>query len=282
VNNITDKFPVLTFIGPTNAGKSTLLNKIFKKKISIVSNKVQTTNFNLSALKHYNGKDIKIIDTPGLYYKNKNPNILNNIKEAIDLSDLIIVIIDISIPNYYEEIVKKLILKKKQKKILVINKIDKVEKTVVYKKVLELKFKSIFDDIFYISAIKDIGVSYFLDAILKNFNNLKEKKKNFQFIKNKTNISKDLFISELTREAIFKYINKEIPYKTEIKTNIVQNFSNHLIIKQTILVNSENHKKIVIGKDAKKIKQISMYSKNQIAKLFKKKISLFINVEQSK
>jgi len=121
-----------------------------------------------------------------------------------------------------------------------------------------------------------------LDTILKNFNNLKEKKKNFHFLKNKTNISKDLFISELTREAIFKYTNKEIPYKTEIKTNIVQNFSNHLIIKQIILVNSENHKKIIIGKDAKKIKQISMYSKNQIAKLFKKKISLFINVEQSK
>ncbi len=95
------------------------------------------------------------------------------------LSDLIIVIIDISIPNYYEEIIKKLIFKKKQKKILVINKIDKVEKTVVYKKVLELKFKSIFDDIFYISAIKDIGVSYFLDAILKNFNNLKENKEKF-------------------------------------------------------------------------------------------------------
>lgn len=79
-------------VGPTNAGKSTLLNTIFKKKISIVSNKVQTTNFAIEVTKYYKNNQIIFIDTPGLYSKRNDTNFLTNIFEEVERADVLVII----------------------------------------------------------------------------------------------------------------------------------------------------------------------------------------------
>ena len=102
--------------GPTNSGKSTLLNAIFDKKISIVSHKVQTTLKSLDAVKNYNDTQIVFIDTPGFYQKKNDANYFKDVLASIDRSDLLLVILDVTSKFYYLDQIEKIINKYKKTK----------------------------------------------------------------------------------------------------------------------------------------------------------------------
>lgn len=265
-------------IGPTNAGKSTLLNVIFKKKISIVSHKVQTTNFAIEVVKYHKDNKIIFIDTPGLYNKKNNINFINDVNVEVKRSDVIVVIIDISIHLFYEEILEKIIKSTKKPKILVFNKIDKVSQEFAIEQVNKSNFVKNFDEIYYVSALKNKNINNLLDGIVEklpegNFDN----SINFE-----TNISKDVFFSELTREAVFKYLNQELPYQIYVKTYKFEKEKRNYKIYQIIYVKNDNHKKIVLGKNGNVIKKIGIAARKEIEKLFKHKVSLFLDVQTSK
>ena len=246
-------------IGPTNAGKSTLLNTIFKKKISIVSHKVQTTNFAIEVIKYHNENKIIFVDTPGLYNKKNNTNFLNDVIVEVKRSDVIVIILDISIHLFYEEIIEKILKNIKKPKILVFNKIDKISKEFALEKVNKSNFAKNFDEIYYVSALKNKNINNLLDGIVAKLPEGEfDNSLNFE-----TNISKDIFFSELTREAVFQYLNQELPY-------------------QIIYVKNHNHKKIVLGKNGNVIKKIGIAARKEIEKLFKHKVSLFLDVQVSK
>ena len=265
-------------IGPTNAGKSTLLNTIFKKKISIVSHKVQTTNFAIEVVKYHKDNKIIFIDTPGLYNKKNNTNFINDVNVEVKRSDVIVIILDISIHLFYEDILEKIIKSTKKPKILVFNKIDKVSQKFAIEQVHKSNFVKNFDEIYYVSALKNKNINNLLDGIVAklpegNFDN----SINFE-----TNISKDVFFSELTREAVFKYLNQELPYQIYVKTYKFENEKRNYKIYQIIYVKNENHKKIVLGKNGNVIKKIGTAARKEIEKLFKHKVSLFLDVQISK
>ncbi|NBN88265.1 MAG: GTPase Era [Proteobacteria bacterium] len=265
-------------IGPTNAGKSTLLNAIFKKKISIVSHKVQTTNFAIEVVKNHKDNKIICIDTPGLYNKKNNTNFINDVNVEVKRSDVIVIILDISIHLFYEEILEKIIKSTKKPKILVFNKIDKVSQEFAIEQVNKSNFVKNFDEIYYVSALKNKNINNLLDGIVAklpegNFDN----SINFE-----TNISKDVFFSELTREAIFKYLNQELPYQIYVKTYKFEKEKRNYKIYQIIYVKNDNHKKIVLGKNGNVIKKIGIAARKEIEKLFKHKVSLFLDVQTSK
>ncbi|NCU73821.1 MAG: GTPase Era [Candidatus Fonsibacter lacus] len=265
-------------IGPTNAGKSTLLNAIFKKKISIVSHKVQTTNFAIEVVKNHKDNKIILIDTPGLYNKKNNTNFINDVNVEVKRSDVIVIILDISIHLFYEEILEKIIKSTKKPKILVFNKIDKVSQEFAIEQVNKSNFVKNFDEIYYVSALKNKNINNLLDGIVAklpegNFDN----SINFE-----TNISKDVFFSELTREAVFKYLNQELPYQIYVKTYKFEKEKRNYKIYQIIYVKNDNHKKIVLGKNGNVIKKIGIAARKEIEKLFKHKVSLFLDVQTSK
>jgi len=168
------KSSLVSIIGPTNSGKSTLLNALNKKKISIVSHKVQTTNLNIRAKIRFKDSNIIFIDTPGFYSKKNNVNFINTANEAIKTSDIVCVLIDIKSKLDFLNDIKDRIIKVNKPKILIFNKIDLVSKTYVIKKVEKIEFLNIFQDIFYISALKEISLNNFLQYIYKN---TKQKKK---------------------------------------------------------------------------------------------------------
>jgi GTPase len=265
-------------VGPTNAGKSTLLNTIFKKKISIVSNKVQTTNFAIQVTKYYKNNQIIFIDTPGLYSKRNDTNFLTNIFEEVERADVLVIILDISINLYYEEMIEKILNKTVKPKLLIYNKVDKITQSSVVKKILNNEFVNKFDEIYYVSALKNKNIETLLDGIVKylpigSF----EKSQSFE-----TNVSKQLFFSELTREAIFKYLNQEIPYQILVKTVSYEKVLRNYKISQIIYVKNENHKKIILGKKGSVIKKIGTSSRKQIEKVLKHKVSLFLEVQITK
>ncbi len=265
-------------IGPTNAGKSTLLNTIFKKKISIVSHKVQTTNFAIEVVKYHNENKIIFVDTPGLYNKKNNTNFLNDVIVEVKRSDVIVIILDISIHLFYEEIIEKILKNIKKPKILVFNKIDKISKEFALEKVNKSNFVKNFDEIYYVSALKNKNINNLLDGIVAKLPEGEfDNSLNFE-----TNISKDIFFSELTREAVFQYLNQELPYQINVKTYKFEKENRNYKIYQIIYVKNHNHKKIVLGKNGNVIKKIGIAARKEIEKLFKHKVSLFLDVQVSK
>ncbi|MEK9680267.1 MAG: GTPase Era [Pelagibacteraceae bacterium] len=266
------KTSYVALTGPTNSGKSTLLNCFANKKVSIVSKKIQTTNFNIEFSLIYKNNQIIFIDTPGFYKDRINDNFLREALLSFDRADIVIFILDIN--NKFRHLDKiKDNIDKIKKKILVFNKIDQVDNTEILKKIKEVDFLNKFDEIFYISALKKKNTGKILDFIEKNSTKVSKK-----FTKK---ISKEKFFSEITREALLNYTHKEIPYKSLIVTNNIKS-GKYLTINQTIIAKTEAHKKIIIGKNGGLIKKIGIYSRQQLEKIMKKKVNLFLKVKISK
>ncbi|MEL0177207.1 MAG: GTPase [Pelagibacteraceae bacterium] len=130
------KTSYVALTGPTNSGKSTLLNCFANKKVSIVSKKIQTTNFNIEFSLIYKNNQIIFIDTPGFYKDRINDNFLREALLSFDRADIVIFILDIN--NKFRHLDKiKDNIDKIKKKILVFNKIDQVDNTEILKNIKE-------------------------------------------------------------------------------------------------------------------------------------------------
>lgn len=259
--------------GPTNAGKSTLLNSIFQKKVSIVSHKVQTTLKSIDAVKNYSNSQIIFIDTPGLYQKKNDTNFFKDVLSSINRSDILLIILDITSKFIYSEQIEKIVKKYSKKKFLVFNKIDLVDNDYILKKISNLQFINLFDEIFYISSLKNKNVIKLLNKI-----SLSLPKKDWIYKKNHlTNMTKDSYLAEITRESVLKYTNQEIPYQTKVITDTIIK-SGYYTIHQKIIVNTISHKKIILGKNGHSIKSIGSYARYEMEKIFKSKVNLFLKV----
>ena len=259
--------------GPTNSGKSTLLNSIFEKKVSIVSHKVQTTLKSLDAVKNYGDTQIVFIDTPGYYQKKNDANFIKDVLSGIERSDLLLIILDITSRFEYLEQIEKIVKNYKKKKFLIINKIDLVNNEYVLEKLSTISFIKNFDEVFYLSALKNKNIKKLLDHVSKSLPTQEWiYKKN-----NSTNISKESFLAEITREGILKYLNQEIPYQVSIETEKLVKSQNYTI-HQKIIVSTMSHKKIILGKNGSAIKSIGVYARIEMEKVLKAKCNLFLKV----
>ena len=259
--------------GPTNSGKSTLLNVIFNKKISITSHKVQTTIKSLDAVKNIKDTQIIFIDTPGFYQKKNDANYYKDVLGSIQRADILLVILDITSKFEYLEQIKKIIANYKKKKILIINKIDLVTNDYILKKIKKITFLNQFEDIFYLSALKNKNIKNLLNKINEYL-----PEREWLYSKNHlTNISKKEFLEEITRESILKYMNQEIPYHIRISTDQIEKLKKYNVY-QKIHVETVSHKKIILGKEGRTIKAIGIYSRLQMEKILKFKCNLFLKV----
>ena len=259
--------------GPTNSGKSTLLNSIFEKKVSIVSHKVQTTLKSLDAVKNYGDTQIVFIDTPGYYQKKNDANFIKDVLSGIERSDLLLIILDITSRFEYLEQIEKIVKNYKKKKFLIINKIDLVNNEYVLEKLSTISFIKNFDEVFYLSALKNKNIKKLLDHVSQSLPTQEWiYKKN-----NSTNISKESFLAEITREGILKYLNQEIPYQVSIETEKLVKSQNYTI-HQKIIVSTISHKKIILGKNGSAIKSIGVYARIEMEKVLKAKCNLFLKV----
>ena len=259
--------------GPTNSGKSTLLNSIFEKKVSIVSHKVQTTLKSLDAVKNYGDTQIVFIDTPGYYQKKNDANFIKDVLSSIERSDLLLIILDITSRFEYLEQIEKIVKNYKKKKFLIINKIDLVNNEYVLEKLSTISFIKNFDEVFYLSALKNKNIKKLLNHVSKSLPTQEWiYKKN-----NSTNISKENFLAEITREGILKYLNQEIPYQVSIETEKLVKSQNYTI-HQKIIVSTISHKKIILGKNGSAIKSIGVYARIEMEKVLKAKCNLFLKV----
>ncbi len=272
----------IALIGKTNSGKSTLINKIIKEKISIENKKINTTLENIIGV--YNNKNIQLIfyDTPGLnLFKVRNSlldkSIYTNIWEALNKIDLILYLIDTYKYNY-SNIIKDLQKVNEIKKpiIIVFNKIDLVKKEKILIHINKIDKLNIVDDFFNISAKYNKNI----DKLIKYLCS-RSYYANWIYSNNEISNKDDIFITnECTRNSILKYLHKEIPYNISIKNLIFKYLKkNELKIKQNIFISNLRYKSIILGKNGKTIKVIREDSQNEISNILKCKVHLYLHLK---
>ena len=265
----------ISIIGKPNVGKSTILNSILDKKVSITSRKSQTTRNNILGIKTENNKQMIFIDTPGMHIKSKRTmnKILNKSAQGIiEDSDIILFVIQrLSIDNEDEMILKKL-QQTGQKIICVINKIDQVDNKNKFLPFIE-KISSMhpFDEIILVSAKTKDGLDN-LVSIIKN--NLPE---NNHIYDNNFKIENDqdsFMFSELIREKIIRKLGDELPHDTFVEIDLIEDKEEIVEIQATIYVTRKSQKQIVIGSGGEVLKQIGKQSRLEIEKHLNKKVFL--------
>ena len=270
-------------VGKPNVGKSTFLNFLVGEKVSIVSRKAQTTQRNTTGVITKNESQLIFFDTPGLNKIEKNIKISETFKAVAESVDLLIYMVDNrkksqSIDDQFSGWLNNN-EGRFRKKILIVNKIDSIEKVKLLEITKKINEVIYFDETFFISLSKKSGMDGLIEWIDKQaYSNEWIFQENY-----KNNIGKKKFLSELTREKIFEYIHKEIPYNLEIKTDYIEPMGNKsLKVYQTVWLNKKSYKPIILGKEGKSIKTISIQARQDMEKYLNSKVHLFIKLKIKK
>ena len=270
-------------IGKPNVGKSTLINFLVGEKVSIVSRKAQTTQKNTTGVVTKNDSQLIFFDTPGLNRAEKNVRISETFLAVAENVDVVIYMVDNrkkshSIDNQFGTWLKKndSFIKKK---ILLVNKIDCIEKVNLLEITKKINEIINFDETFFISVTKELGTDSFIKWIDKQ-----AYPNEWLFDENyKSNVGKKKFLSELTREKIFEYIHEEIPYNLEIKTDYIEpSGKKSMKVYQTVWLNKKSYKPIILGKKGMAIKMISIHARQGMEKFLNSRVHLFIKLKVKK
>ena len=277
---MVSKILKIALVGRTNAGKSTLINRIVGEKISIQNKKINTTQVTIIGVKNIKKTQLIFYDTPGSNFlkslNKQSKNLKTNLWSGIDESDIILYLIDSKTANIkflFEQIDK---LQEVNKKIVVIfNKIDLISNKQLLPLISNLNKNFHIESFFTISATQNIGIDDLLDYIEKYSYASKWIFKDDE-ITNKDDI---FIIDELLRETMLTYLHKEIPYNVNIETSNFKTLKNNDIkIKQKIIINQQRYKKIILGKKGEMIKKIREDSQKKMSQILKAKIHLYLEI----
>jgi len=269
----------VAIIGPTNAGKSTLLNAIMNRKVAIVSHKVQTTRTRLRAVKMIGETQLIFVDTPGIFKPARKLDraMVKSATDSLSDADAVLVIIDAK--HGITETIKQIAgFKSKAPIFAVINKVDAIKKEILLPLAQELSEIGVFKEIFMISALKKQGIEPMLKTLAET---MPESPYLFD-PKDIVDVPDELWLAEMTREKIYKFIHQELPYHIHVSTDKIETDPEGVIeIYQTIYVKSAGHKKIIIGKKGEQLKQIGMLARHEIQDEWgvNARLKLFVRVE---
>ncbi len=284
---MSTKSGYVAIIGKPNAGKSTLMNALMGLKLSIVTDKPQTTRKRVLGI--YSDADTQIIflDTPGIlkprYELQKS--MMKYVDDAAEEADILAVMIDLpkytkDPENYFSTEFLEIIQKIKRPKILVINKIDLTENVKSVLPVIEETAKTgYFDEIVPISALKASNLAQLIEAIDKHL-----PKGPFYYDPELLSTQpQKFFVSEIIREQVFKEYQQEIPYSTEV--NVVEfkeRETGKWYISAEIIVERSTQKGIIIGAKGSKLKKVGKKSRIEIEDYLQMPVylDLFVKVRE--
>ena len=265
----------ISIIGKPNVGKSTILNHILEKKISITSRKSQTTRNNILGIKTENDKQMIFADTPGMHIK--SPKVMNKVlnrsaESLIEDSDIILFVVQrLTLDDEDLSVLKKL-KEANSKVICVVNKVDQIsDKNKLLPMIGRLAEEYSFLDIIPISAINNEGIKE-LEHLIKKYLPENEHIYGEEDIQNSY---KDSFmISELIREKIIRMLGDELPHDTFVQVELLEDEDEIIKIHAVIYVVRDSQKQIVIGKGGGTLKKIGQQARLELEDYFKKKVFL--------
>lgn len=269
----------VALVGAPNVGKSTLMNELVGAKVSIVTPKVQTTRSQVRGIAIHENAQIVFIDTPGIFVPKRRLDraMVKAAWTGAGDADLIGFMIDAK--KGLDEDARTIVEKLKEargRKVLIINKIDLVPRDSLLALAAEADKLGPFDRIFMISAEKGDGVAdvlrYFAEAVPAG---------PFHYPADEiTDVPMRLMAAEITREKVYLRLHEELPYQSTVETDSWKDLKDGSVrIEQTIFVERESQRKIVLGEGGRMIKSISIDARKEMEAALEKKVHLFLHVK---
>jgi GTP-binding protein Era len=284
-NSPGDAVPVATrcgfvaLIGAPNVGKSTLVNALVGSKVTIVSRKVQTTRALIRGIVIDNNAQIILVDTPGIFLPKRRLDraMVSTAWSGAHDADLVCVLLDAreGIDEEAEAILTK-VATVNHSKILVINKVDIVSKEKLLKLAQAANERSKFAETFMVSAMTGDGVDDLRHTLAKMV-----PPGPFHYPEDQMSDAPVRHLAaEITREKIFRQLHQELPYQSTVETDSwTERKDKSIRIEQTIFVERESQRKIVLGKGGATIKSIGADSRKEIAEIVGVPVHLFLFVK---
>lgn len=278
----------VAIIGAPNAGKSTLINALVGAKVTIVSSKVQTTRMRVRGIMMHGNSQVILIDTPGIFKPQRRLDraMVAAAWEGEQDADITALIVDASRSGAAQD-VDHIIEKLRQRHdgpmpktiILILNKIDKMQREKLLPLAAALNEKYDFAATFMISAEKKDGVSDLADwlsaHVPEGFHVYPEDQI--------SDLPERLLAAEITREKIFNQLHEELPYAMTVETEKWEEFDDGSVkLSQVVFITREAHRPIVLGKGGSRIRQIGQQSRLELEKILDRRVhlNLFVKVRE--
>ena len=268
----------VALIGRPNAGKSTLMNALLDIKLSIISPRPQTTRRRVFGILNSDKAQIVFMDTPGLLkpkYKLQK-KMMDQVDVSLQDADALVLLIDATARMSPAELDLKAINPRKIPLILVLNKIDVVDKQTLLPIIESYNAHYDFQAIIPISALKEDG----LEELKTNLLKMIPYSAPYYPPDSITDQPERFFVSELIRERIFRTFQQEVPYATEV---IVEEFKERAkgkdFIAATIVVERQSQKGILIGKNGDALKRIGSEARREIEQFLQRSVYLELKVK---
>lgn len=270
----------VNIVGNPNVGKSTLMNLLVGERISIITSKAQTTRHRIMGI--VNTEDMQIVysDTPGVLQPNYKlqENMLNFSESALGDADVLIYVTDVVEKTDKNDFFLEKVKKNKSPLLLLINKIDLTNQKELEKLVADWTEILPQAEIIPISAINKFNIDY----LKKRIEELIPESPPYFEKDALTDRPARFFVTEIIREKVLLYYQKEIPYAVEVAVEQFVESKELIHIKALIIVERDSQKGIIIGDKGKAIKKVGSMARKDIERFFEKKVFLeiFVKVEK--
>ncbi|WP_406853245.1 GTPase Era [Brevundimonas sp. BH3] len=280
-------------IGAPNAGKSTLVNRLTGSKVSIVTQKVQTTRFPIRGIALHENAQIVLVDTPGVFNPRRRLDraMVASAWAGAEDADVVVHLVDAQAHLGAEsregtpadrksaedtETIIKNLNKMGQKVILALNKIDGMRRDTLLALSQKLYETGAYSEVFMISADKGDGV----DDLKARLASAMPEGPWLYPEDQSADVPARVLAAEITREKVYLRVHEELPYSAAVETTSFEDRADGSArIEQTIYVERESQRPIVLGKGGQTLKWIGQKSREELEVIFDRKIHLFLTVK---
>lgn len=275
----TTKCGVVAVLGAPNAGKSTLVNQLVGQKVAITSAKAQTTRARMMGIALHGDTQMILVDTPGIFAPKRRLDraMVSAAWEGAEAADALLLLVDPLKQRRHElEPLLEQIAARPERKILVLNKVDRAKKEPLLALAQELTGKVEFETVYFVSALTCDGVEEMKDALAAMMPEGAWMYPEDQV----SDASERLLATEITREQLYQQLHEELPYDSAVRPEkYIQRKDGSVEIHQQIVVMRDNQRMIVLGKGGSRIKAIGQAAREELSELLGQKVHLFLHVK---
>ena len=263
----------VSLVGRPNVGKSTLLNSLLERKIAITSDVSGTTRNIIQGIYNDGDSQIIFIDTPGIHKPQNKLGTLMNKKAYTMIDDVDIILFLIDVEKGYgkgDSFILERLKELNKPVILLMNKVDKIKKDKLLELINQYKDLYGFKEIIPISALKGDNVKDLIETLKKYLpDNVK-----YYSDEDITNVSRNFIIAEMVREKVLRFTNQEVPHSVTCLVEEYKEEEKSIHIRVLIILDRDNLKKIIIGKNGSMLKKIGTNARMDIEEFLGKKVFL--------
>lgn len=273
------KCGLVAVIGAPNAGKSTLVNQLVGQKVAITSAKAQTTRARLLGIALLDNVQMILVDTPGIFEPRRRLDraMVSAAWEGAVEADAVLLVVDPVKQRRHElmPLVEQL-KDRKERKILVLNKVDVSKKEPLLELAQELTQLADFSEVYFISALTGDGVP----ELKQQLASLMPEGPWHYPEDQVSDASERLLAAEVTREQLYQQLHEELPYDAAVRPeSYTQRPDGSVEVRQQIVIARDSQKPIVLGKQGSRIKAIGEAARRELSEMLGVKVHLFLHVK---